>query len=705
MADISSTNDLSPGQLIAGQYRIISRIGEGGMGVVYRVEQVFLHKQFAMKTLHAKFSDKALRRFQKEAQTTSILQHPNIVYAHNFAVLDSGQPFFIMDLTEGETLEQMLKRKGALSLSETLEVFVPICSALTYAHKMGVIHRDIKPGNIIITQDVLHPGTMVPKLVDFGIAKMADAGMQDGLTRTGEVFGTPAYMSPEQCLGQSVDHRSDIYSLGCLIFEALTGAPPFAASTALANMMMHKSEPAPSLMQASLGKKFPAHVESALAKALAKSPVDRFQTCDQLAAALSNQPGGDKLAQKPGKEPAKDPSTPLLTKGKISLLLLGAAVSVGILCVLVPNLKSHKQSFQPTKVAENAHNNPPNTAATAPQPIVAAIGSTRLPQETGASYAVPASKTELPDFFSRVEGAGSSSAQRTFDFDSFRIGKIGISSPTDEHPTYEVATGSRSFPEHSHRFLKIQLMDLSRNKFSVLEKFRPDDLYGLQISGFADELSGAVAELDEQAYSKPVNLTLKDVSRLKALHQLSLDRVELRAVDLIDLQLNNLQQLDYLVFNDCGLDGQWLAPYSKTLSHLNTLELHQVSNLASILKQIGHSKKLVTLNVASDKRRRDTKYSIKDSDLAYMANFPNLYQLVLNYNSEITDEGIAHLVSLKHLADLQVNGCSLTPNVIDTLAKMKGLKSLYLVPSSDWTEADCARLRQALPRVAMKNPG
>jgi eukaryotic-like serine/threonine-protein kinase len=276
------TGALVPGQIVSERYKIISVIGQGAMGCVYKVEQILLKKQFALKTLNSVFpSDSSMLRFHKEAQATSRLEHPNLVRAFDFGLLESGHPFFVMEFVEGTTLSDHLKLVGRLPLETALQVFIPICFAMDYAHQAGIIHRDIKPGNIVLmsSQDAKVP--FIPKIVDFGIAKIESEGQT--LTKTGEVFGTPLYMSPEQCDGVGIGNQSDIYSLGCVLYEALTGAPPFHGQSALSTMLQHRSATAISLREASLGLEFPDTLERIVAKMLAKDPTARYQSCLRVA--------------------------------------------------------------------------------------------------------------------------------------------------------------------------------------------------------------------------------------------------------------------------------------------------------------------------------------------------------------------------------------------------------------------------------------
>ncbi|HEY9714984.1 MAG TPA: serine/threonine-protein kinase, partial [Chroococcales cyanobacterium] len=291
-ADLPQTRNppllLNEGDVLSERYRIIKHLGQGGMGSVYLVEQIFLQKQFALKTLDATdVTSVAWRRFQKEADAASQLDHPGLVRVHDFGMLSDNQPYFVMDYCPGKTLADIIKQRGSLPLEKAVDLFIQICFALGHAHEKGIIHRDIKPSNIIVDET---EGKQTARLVDFGIAKLSIAS-EEGmlpLTRTGEIFGTPFYMSPEQCRGLALDKRSDIYAVGCVLFEALSSVPPHFGDTALATMMKHQSETTPTLKEASLGKHFPAAIENIVATMLQKAPSLRYQDILDVANALAS---------------------------------------------------------------------------------------------------------------------------------------------------------------------------------------------------------------------------------------------------------------------------------------------------------------------------------------------------------------------------------------------------------------------------------
>lgn len=292
-------NLFEPGQTLGGRYQVISCLGRGGMGVVYHVSQVFLNKELALKTIESRgISEETMRRFQKEARTAFAVKHPNVVAVDDFGVLDDQTPFLVMELIKGETLSEKLKRTTCLPISEAIPIFLQICRGLAHAHQLGVVHRDIKPSNIMILDDVAMGTEGSVKIVDFGIATFAPEDEERRLTHTTDITGSPLYISPEQCSGATVDFRSDIYSLGCVIFETLTGTPPFIGDTALSTMMKHKSQRPPSLKEASLGNTFPKELEQVVATMLAKSPEQRYQSINAVAKDLAATMSGERI-QKP----------------------------------------------------------------------------------------------------------------------------------------------------------------------------------------------------------------------------------------------------------------------------------------------------------------------------------------------------------------------------------------------------------------------
>lgn len=285
-----SSGEFNLDDLIGGRYRVLSQLGRGGMGLVYKVEQVFIKKEFALKTIDKHLlSEAVILRFQQEAKAAFALQHPNIIAVNDFGVLEDQTPFLVMELVNGETLADRIKRLGAQPISEAGPMFIQVCQGLAYAHMCQIVHRDIKPSNIMLPRGVPIGTEGSIKLVDFGLAKFThrDDSELQALTRTGEIFGSPAYMSPEQCGGGKIDHRSDIYSLGCVMFEALTGSPPFVGDNALNTLLQHQNTPPPTLKEGSLGGTYPHELEAIVSRMLSKAPEKRYDSLNKVAHELA----------------------------------------------------------------------------------------------------------------------------------------------------------------------------------------------------------------------------------------------------------------------------------------------------------------------------------------------------------------------------------------------------------------------------------
>jgi serine/threonine-protein kinase len=275
-------NDPLVGKVFAGKYEILGVLGSGGMSSVYRARHLLLRKLCALKLLHSQHSSKPERvmRFQQEARAIAALDHPNIISVQEFSISDSGEAFLEMDLLEGVSLQEVIDSDGHMNVDEFAHVFRQVLGALEHAHAQGIIHRDLKPSNIMLVGN--RPEAVV-KVVDFGIAKVLadqESGEQK-LTKTGELFGSPIYMSPEQCGGEPIDKRSDIYSLGCVMFECLCGKPPYKGDSVFKTLKLHIAAPQPSMGDVNPSVVVPDAFEELVQTAMQKDPGRRFQTVDE----------------------------------------------------------------------------------------------------------------------------------------------------------------------------------------------------------------------------------------------------------------------------------------------------------------------------------------------------------------------------------------------------------------------------------------
>ncbi|MGD9680232.1 MAG: protein kinase [Candidatus Obscuribacterales bacterium] len=275
------------GEELDNRYRIVSMIGTGGMGTVYEAEHLVLLNRVAIKIMRAEFvSDRAVTaRFEQEARACAGLTHPNLVSVYDCGSTISGEPYLVMEFLSGPNLGEVIRSQGPLPSSRFFDVMLQVLRGLSYAHNHGVIHRDLKPANIIIEPGP--EGRELPKIVDFGVAKLEEFGpAMQMLTQTGEVFGSPSYMSPEQCKGLAVDARSDIYALGCVMYEALTGRQAFAGNNIMTVLDMQLNSSPPDFSAVPDSEGLPGPLCDAVMKCLAKDPDERFQTCEELIAHL-----------------------------------------------------------------------------------------------------------------------------------------------------------------------------------------------------------------------------------------------------------------------------------------------------------------------------------------------------------------------------------------------------------------------------------
>jgi serine/threonine-protein kinase len=283
------------GEVLADRFELEELVGTGGMSSVYRAHDRLLDRKVALKVLHEQYSEDAdyVERFRREARAVASLSHPNIV-----GVIDRGEhadrQFIVFEYVDGDNLKRMIERRGPAPVETALELGVQISRALSFAHQNGLVHRDVKPQNVLLN------GDGHAKVTDFGIARSLD--MQRGMTQTGTVLGTSDYIAPEQAQGQHVDDQTDVYSLGVVLFELLTGHVPFSGENFVAVAMRHINEPPPSIRAER--PDVPPRVEAAIQRAMAKDPADRFRSmadfCQELDACLAEVQGTQVLAPPPG---------------------------------------------------------------------------------------------------------------------------------------------------------------------------------------------------------------------------------------------------------------------------------------------------------------------------------------------------------------------------------------------------------------------
>jgi eukaryotic-like serine/threonine-protein kinase len=325
------------GETVAERYELEELVGHGGMSSVYRAHDSLLERYVALKVLHEQYSedDDFVERFKREARSVAQLQHPSIV-----TVIDRGEQggrqYIVFEYVEGENLKELVVRKGRLEVREALEIAIEVARALGFAHEHGIVHRDVKPQNVLLNGDGR------PKVTDFGIARSLD--MDQGVTQTGTVLGTSNYIAPEQASGKRVDQHSDIYSLGVVLYEMLTGEVPFPGESFVAVALKHVNEPPPSVLD--VRRDVPLRIAQAVDRALEKDPERRFATMDDFASelesclvALDRGDDGDitmvvPASQRLGRPPKRRGSVPYLPLGiGLFALLAIAGIVIGLLTI------------------------------------------------------------------------------------------------------------------------------------------------------------------------------------------------------------------------------------------------------------------------------------------------------------------------------------------------------------------------------------
>lgn len=632
----ASVANLKLGTLVGGKYRLVDSIGEGGMGVVYKVEQIMLQQQMALKTLTgSEFSESSIKRFRSEAQLLAKLDHPGLVKVVDFGFIDDVKPFLVMDFVQGKTLSSILKKSGILPLDVALKLFVELSFALGYAHSKGVVHRDIKPSNIMLTTPGVDSENEHVKVLDFGIAKFVNGGPDgDALTRTGEVIGSPFYMSPEQCYGRPIDHRSDIYSMGCVMFEVLTGAPPFSGETSLTTMMMHQTATPLTLKEASMGCDYPQEIEKLVARMMEKEPERRFQSLFDVAQILIGLQKGETGTiniQSAARAPQREKTVSLSVRHLAFILYAVFALSIGLIAFYFYN------QINTPPVAEDEEN------YNLKKPWLTSTGSFK-------TFHFP-KKLSL----GTINVSGSGIVREAIGDVTFR---------KDDNITFNAGPNFFAHPQ-------------------FLRRFGPNDLFDLDLRSCGR--SGAFDKVATQVRVSDDELVYAD-------HLTGLKMLGMRDCSITDRGLAHLQHLPNLILLDVDRTDVTADGVSKMdcLHHLHCLRAGYLKDGWKVLKALKGSTQIDEICL--------TNTELKNEHLKYVKDIPNLRELNVSCNQGVNDDGMKYLIPARSLRRLNVTECPITPKAFPEFFKMSIIEAPS-VTSRHWSPTDLAELQAHWPEA------
>ncbi len=411
------------GKTLDGRYRLDTVLGQGGMGLVFGGMQTSMQRPVAVKTLHPQLAmaPTFFERFKREAELASKLRHPNIITIYDFGRAVDGTCYFVMELIEGESLRQQVKREGPMSLRRAAAIIEQAGLGLQHAHNQNVVHRDVKPQNIMISQV---DGHEYVKVLDFGLVKVLEQEDEEQLTSTGQVLGTPQYMPPEQAGGELVDQRSDLYSLTGVLFFMLTGTSPFGANTVRKALTAALTKTVPAVGTIRQGAPMPRKIDEFLLKGLAREKEDRYQNVAELLAdlnaAMEGEPDDVLDALPTGtkrEDSTKDPGSSSQSgsgkkgsrsMGKSSKVIVGSRLSRPLPAQVVP--VDHRETAPEIPSLKMARAEPMKPAATSKLPLWLIGAAATVAAVAGGAYFTLSRRAEsppLPSVVARpVEAAG-----------------------------------------------------------------------------------------------------------------------------------------------------------------------------------------------------------------------------------------------------------------------------------------------------------
>lgn len=661
---------LGEGRKLVGNYEFLEFIGSGGMGVIYKARHPVLKRVVAIKMLHSHLmSDVITRRFQQEAEAVSGLSHPCIITVHDFGLSEHGQPYMVMDFIEGKPLSEIL-RKGPLPVEAVINIGIQLAHALQHAHEGGVLHRDLKPSNIMVSDyDCAFPQV---KIVDFGIAKILETDATK-VTQTGELLGTPQYMSPEQCRGGDLDARSDIYSLGCVMFEAITGSPPFSGASMVSVIVDQISKPVRTLTEVRPDMSFHAQLEDLMARALAKDPADRYQSMNAMLVDLNQV---QTLVGNPDQKHNQGVRSMRLNREQRQLVLISVAAGLSLLAVAGSSIMFIN--------------------------MVSKTMAGRVSDTTQQSAQEQKAKLEKLLFFERTKTARYLDPRRIDDhfFSSFYNVNLGVTALdlADSHITDK---GMSALPvQKDLHFLSLDAAPISDSGIAYLRTLH--DLLELHLdrTGLTDRGMTYIAEIKTLK-----NLSVRDTAitdkGVEAVSGLGLRSLFLSGTHISDASLKTLssiKQLQRLSIKSCfGVNGSGMK-YLVDLPALQYLDVENCPLNAAGVAAIGQLKHLIALEFGHTKATT--------SGIKIVSQIGTLEYLNLNGN-QVDAEWIPILGKLPQLRSLVINGGAIDRQALALMPKyMPNLTQLQLryTPLTDAMIAPLAELKD-LQFIDMERSG
>lgn len=666
--------------LFAEKYEILSEIGSGGMGTVYKVRQILLDKICALKIIPAdSLNDVLITRFQREAKVMAALDHFNLGRILDFGVYQN-QPFIAMEYVDGIPLNKLILQEQ-ISIESAVEIFSQILDALSHAHKKSVLHRDIKPSNIMIIRSGTGSSNKDIRaiLLDFGIAKTFDtedattAGTAiQALTRTGEMIGSPLYMSPEQAGGQTLTARSDLYSLGCSLFECLTGTAPFVGKSTVDTIMLHVEKEPPTLKEASLGRDFPAGLERVVRKLLSKDPNDRFQSAEETKRALQLALQIDEKVATPA--PMQQEST----ASRIAVVLVAVAAIATVSLVAYLTLQGEPTNSEFRKAASRED----NTHLQVALKNIEDIRKLEKPREVRIGHfdsedaTTPEAKQRRRDDIQAeyipISGKESALALRFQTIEPQRVKllqqnpyliRLGLAQAKFPHSMLANMSGPL-------RVLRLSADHIKDDELKYVSKNQ--DLRHLVLNanpisarGLAHITNLKLLETLDLANTRCDATAMKELQKLpnlKNLHLYNSPYIDDKALEVVA----TLPNLELLAIDDTKVSGKGIA-HLKRLPKLWSLSLQK---LGLTDNEITSLKTFPNLSIVKLAEGRITSAGVKE-----LAQIPRLTVLDLEYNP-VDDKAVPYLLKLTNLKELNLGGSKMTAAGIKKLAALPNLEQI-----------------------------